>query len=120
MERLKKMREFVLCPVQAVLCKQTASRAELDQFNFLRTSQHSPHFFKLTRQQSSEDRMYVARGIEISAFTEPLHVSGVVAKFGVVEAQLHIPRKGNRSQLANFFFDFVAQRIHISFSRRSA
>ena len=54
--------------------------------------------------------MDVACGVEISGLAELLGISGIVAEFGMVEAEFHISREGNGAVLANFLFDLLAQR----------
>ena len=71
---MKELSELLLRPIQHILRKQSAARTKLLNFNLLGRAQHPPHFIKLPREQPSEDRVYIARRIEVARFAKLLSV----------------------------------------------
>src|SRR5579864_5831218 len=116
----KEIREFSLRPIEHILREQAAAGTEFSERDLFRRSQQAPHFFELPRQQAPEDRVHIAGSIEIAGFPELRGVSRIIAEFRIVEAQLHIPREGNRPALANLLLDLLAKSVHSPFRRRSA
>ena len=86
MQRSEKIRKLFLRPVEHILRKQSAPRAQLQNFHLLGFAQRAPHLFKLPRQHASEHRMHIARGVEVPGLAEFFRVARIIAEFGIVQA----------------------------------
>jgi hypothetical protein len=113
MQGVKEIREFLLRPVENVLCEEAAAGTEFNDFDLRGRVEHAPYLLELARHQSAEDRMYIAGSVEISGLAELLRVAGIVAQFRVVKAPLHVAGKSDGTALANFLFDLLSERIHL-------
>src|SRR5580704_2232252 len=109
MRRVKERWKLFLRPIQHILRKQSASWPEFQNLDTVRRSQRAPHLIELPGHQASEDRVYVARGVEVSGLAKLLGVARVVTEVRIVKAHLHIPRKRNGATLADFPFNFLTQ-----------
>src|SRR3954447_19367760 len=116
----EKLREFLFRPIQNVLREQSTAGAKFPQANPARRTQHAPHLFELPRQQSPEYRMHVTRCEEISCLAKLTRIAGVVPEFGMIETQLHVSRKRNRTVLPNLFFNDCAWAANSPFFWRSS
>src|SRR5580704_10108977 len=119
MQGSKEIWKLLFRPIQHLLRKQSAAWAKFQNFNLLRRSQHPPHLVELPGQQPPEDRVHIARSVEISCLAELFSMAGVITELGIVEAHFHVPRKRNRPAFADFLLNFLSQS-HRPFRRRSA
>ena len=116
----KEVRKLLLGPFEDILRKQAATGAEFRQRNVLRRPQCAPHLLELARQQASKHCVYIARGVEIASLAELRRVPRVVAEFRMIEAQLHVARKGNRPPFPDLLLDELPKFDHRPFFCRSA
>src|SRR5579864_1539144 len=116
----KEAREFLCGPVEDVAGERTASGAEFEQDERIRRAEDTPHFCKLVRHEASEDRVDIARCVEIASLAELIRVAGVIAEFLIVEAHFHVAGEGNRAAGIDLLLDFFTQRFHNPFRWRSA
>ncbi len=109
MQGVEEFRKLLLRPGENVLGKEPAAGAEFENFNLGGRVQGPPYFFELARQQAAKDGVHVTRGVKVSGLAKLLGVARVVAQFGMVQTQLHVPRKRDGPVLAYFLFDDGAQ-----------
>ena len=88
--------------------KQASAGSKFNHCNVLRRAQSAPHLVELPSQKAAENRVYIARSIEIAGLAELLRIARIVAELRIVEAKLHIAREGNGAALADFLFDLPA------------
>jgi hypothetical protein len=120
MQSAKEIGELLFGPIQHILREEAAAGAEFNHRDLFGSAQSTPHLVELARQQATENRMDIARGIEVAGLAELRGVARVVAEFVVVQAQLHVAREGNRAVLANLLLDLLAESVHSPFRWRSA
>ncbi len=111
----KELRKFLVRPIEYVSGEQATAGAEFEDFDLRRTVERSPYFLKLPRQQSSEDSVDIARGIEVSGFAELLGIARIVPVQRIVEANLHVAGKRDGTVLADFLFDLFPDGHGTSF-----
>jgi len=116
----KEIGKFLGGPIQDVAGEQPASRAEFKEDERIRRAQDSPHFFELAGHEASEDRVHIARCVEITRLAELIGMSRIVAEFLIVEAPFHIAGEGNRAAGMDLLLDFFPERFHNPFRWRSA
>ena len=109
MQGVEEFRKLLLRPGENVLGKEPAAGAGFQNFNLGGRAQGPPYFFELARQKAAKNGVHVTRGVEVSGLAKLLGVARVVAQFGMVQTQLHVPRKRDRPMLAYFLFDDGAQ-----------
>src|ERR1700722_10294709 len=118
-QRTKEIRELLFGPIEYILREESAAGPEFSQRDAVRRAQNAPHLVELAGHEAPEDRMHVARSVEVPRFSELRGVAGVVAEFGIVKAQFHVTRERNRAAFPNLPFDFLAESAHSPFWRRS-
>src|SRR5439155_26999459 len=80
-QRVEKIRKFLLRPVKHIIGKESAPRTEFRYLDLFWRVQSTPHLFELTGQLPPEDCVHITRGIEITGFSELLCISRVVTQF---------------------------------------
>ena len=72
-------------------------RTLLNQCEACGLAESGPHLLKLTRQDLSEDRAHADVREKVSVFANPGASGSIIAGFGIIERELHEPRKRYRA-----------------------
>src|SRR5271165_3055980 len=96
----------LLCrPVEHISGKQSSTGTQFDHIDAIRRIESTPHLLELACQQPSKYSVNVTGGVEVAGLAELLSRPRIVAKFGVIEAQLHVTREAHRTVAADLIYD---------------